>query len=113
MRLARRPDVARSFLDRRDRNRPQVDADRHRLIEQLPGLEDVADSAADCLLPLDVVETTDAVDIVMDLPGVPLEDVSVITFLGERLAEEHPIVKSWTVGSPADVPFDSMPQASG
>ena len=43
----------------------------------------------------------------------PLEDVSAITFLGERLAEEHPIVKSWTVGSPADVPFDSMPQESG
>ena len=38
----------------------------------------------------------------------PLEDVSAITFLGERLASEHPIVKSWTVGSPADVPFDSL-----
>ena len=28
----------------------------------------------------------------------PLEDVSAITFLGERLASEHPIVKSWMVG---------------
>jgi hypothetical protein len=43
----------------------------------------------------------------------PLEDVSAITFLGERLAAEHPIVKSWSVGSPADVPFDSMPQQTG
>jgi hypothetical protein len=36
----------------------------------------------------------------------PLEDVSAITFLGERLAEERPIVKQWNVGSPADIPFD-------
>lgn len=77
VRLARIPDVARIFLDRRDRNRPQLDADRHRLFEQLPGLEDLADSAADCTLPLDVVETADAVDIVMDLPGVPLDDINV------------------------------------
>ncbi len=43
----------------------------------------------------------------------PLDDVGAITFLGVRLAEEHPIVKSWTAGSPADVPFDSMPQETG
>jgi hypothetical protein len=36
----------------------------------------------------------------------PLEDVSAITFLGERLAEERPVVRSWMVGSPAAVPFD-------
>jgi hypothetical protein len=36
----------------------------------------------------------------------PLEDVSPITFLGERLAEEHPIVKQWIVGSPAAIAFD-------
>jgi hypothetical protein len=40
----------------------------------------------------------------------PLEDVSAITFLGERLASEHPIVKRWMIGSPADIPFDAMPQ---
>jgi hypothetical protein len=38
----------------------------------------------------------------------PLEDVSPITFLGERLATEHPIVKEWIVGSPAAIPFDAM-----
>jgi hypothetical protein len=37
----------------------------------------------------------------------PVQDVSAITFLGERLAEEHPIVKGWMVGSPADVAFDA------
>jgi hypothetical protein len=36
----------------------------------------------------------------------PLQDISAITFLGERLAGEHPIVKQWNVGSPAAVPFD-------
>ena len=36
----------------------------------------------------------------------PLEDVSPITFLGERLAEEQPIVKQWMVGSPAAIRFD-------
>ena len=30
----------------------------------------------------------------------PLEDVSAITFLGERLAEERPVVTTWNVGSP-------------
>jgi hypothetical protein len=40
------------------------------------------------------------------LEARPLEDVSAITFLGERLAAEHPIVKAWIAGSPADIPFD-------
>jgi hypothetical protein len=38
----------------------------------------------------------------------PLEDVSAITFLGERVAEEHPVVKEWIVGSPAAIPFDDV-----
>lgn len=33
----------------------------------------------------------------------PLEDVSAITFLGARLAEEHPVVKEWRVGPPSRV----------
>jgi hypothetical protein len=43
----------------------------------------------------------------------PLQDVGAITFLGQQLAEEHPIVKDWVVGSPLDVPFDSMPKRDG
>jgi hypothetical protein len=43
----------------------------------------------------------------------PLEDVSAITFLGERLAEKHPIVKDWNVGSPASVPFEAMKPVAG
>jgi hypothetical protein len=38
----------------------------------------------------------------------PLEDVSAITFLGERIADKYPVVKDWKVGSPADVPLDSL-----
>src|SRR5204863_207802 len=36
----------------------------------------------------------------------PLTDVSAITFLGHELAEKHPVIKSWTLGSPAAIPFD-------
>ena len=38
----------------------------------------------------------------------PLEDVSAITFLGQAVAEKHPVVKEWAVGSPADVDLDSL-----
>ena len=43
----------------------------------------------------------------------PLEDVSAITFLGERLVEEHPVVETWNVGSPAKIPFDTMAKTTG
>jgi hypothetical protein len=33
----------------------------------------------------------------------PLEDVSAITFFGERLVEAHPVLKDWMAGSPNDV----------
>jgi hypothetical protein len=38
----------------------------------------------------------------------PLEDLSAITFLGTEIANQHPIVKTWNAGSPADIPLDSM-----
>ncbi|HSL24142.1 MAG TPA: hypothetical protein VK886_21590 [Vicinamibacterales bacterium] len=43
----------------------------------------------------------------------PLEDVSAITFLGEQLAEAHPIVKGWILGSPADIAVDPATVRSG
>lgn len=43
----------------------------------------------------------------------PLEDISAITFLGAKLVEEHPIVKEWKVGSPANMPFDELVVARG
>ena len=38
----------------------------------------------------------------------PLEDVSAIEFLGERLISERPVLKSWMLDSPAKIPFDTM-----
>ncbi|HEX6975407.1 MAG TPA: hypothetical protein VF147_13475, partial [Vicinamibacterales bacterium] len=42
----------------------------------------------------------------------PLQDVSAITFFGERLVDAHPVLKSWMVGSPAAVDVASKHLAS-
>ena len=42
-----------------------------------------------------------------EIEAKPLEDVGAITFLGERVAEEHPVVKGWMVGPPGDVELDA------
>ena len=41
------------------------------------------------------------------------EDVSAIRFLGNETIERHPVLAQWTVGSPADVPLDSMKTYQG
>lgn len=43
----------------------------------------------------------------------PLNDVGAIKFLGTEVANKHPIVKTWAVGSPSKVPLDSMITARG
>jgi len=43
----------------------------------------------------------------------PLEDLGSIRFLGTEIVDQHPIVKTWAVGSPASVPLDSMITAKG
>jgi hypothetical protein len=43
----------------------------------------------------------------------PLTDLSSITFLGAEVADKHPIVKTWGVGSPSKVPLDSMITSRG
>jgi hypothetical protein len=43
----------------------------------------------------------------------PLEDVSAITFLGERLVEERPVLKTWMLGSPADIPYETLEKRTG
>ena len=43
----------------------------------------------------------------------PLQDVSAITFLGERLITERPVLQDWMLDSPAKVPFDTMDKTSG
>ena len=43
----------------------------------------------------------------------PLEDVAPITFFAERMVEEHPVVKTWSVGSPMQIPYDDLPKKTG
>jgi hypothetical protein len=47
------------------------------------------------------------------LTARPLQDVSAITFLGERVVEEHPVLKQWIVGSPMRISYDTLPKTHG
>jgi hypothetical protein len=47
------------------------------------------------------------------IDGRPLEDVSAITFFGERLVEGHPVLKSWLAGSPSEVKIEEKGLATG
>lgn len=38
-----------------------------------------------------------------------VDDIAPITFLGERLAEEHPVVRDWALGSPMQVDIAARP----
>ena len=38
----------------------------------------------------------------------PIEDVGSITFLGAEIANKHPIVREWRVGSPADIDLEAL-----
>jgi hypothetical protein len=38
----------------------------------------------------------------------PLEDLGTVRFLGAEIATRHPVVTTWTAGSPSSVPFESM-----
>ena len=38
----------------------------------------------------------------------PLYDLGNVKFLGTEIAQKHPVVKSWALGSPANVPLDSL-----
>jgi len=63
--------VARIFLERRS-----LDDDIRRLFEQLSGVETPA--AAECAVSVDVVETSAAVEIIMDVVGVPADAVNIV-----------------------------------
>jgi WD40 repeat protein len=43
----------------------------------------------------------------------PTEDLGAITFLGAQIVEKYPELKKWNVGSPANVPLDSMITSKG
>jgi hypothetical protein len=41
------------------------------------------------------------------VPVRPLTDVSAITFLGQQVAERHPVVRDWKLPPPSSVPLDT------
>lgn len=45
-------------------------------------------------------------------PGVimpePLDDLGTVRFLGAEIAQNHPVIATWTAGSPANVSLDSL-----
>ena len=63
--------MASIFLERRS-----LDDDLRRLFEQLTNIESPA--TADCTVPMDVVETSEAVEIVVDLVGISADAVKIV-----------------------------------
>jgi hypothetical protein len=47
------------------------------------------------------------------ITATPIKDAAAITFLGERLAEEKPVVRSWVAGSPGAIDWDALPKKAG
>jgi HSP20 family protein len=75
--------VARIFLERRD-----MGDDERRLLDLLEQRAS-PDAAGECSPPLDVVETTTGMDIVMDLPGVEPDAVQVVFARSTLLIAGH------------------------
>lgn len=63
--------MASIFLERRS-----LDDDLRRLFEQLTNVD--APTTAECPVPMDVIETSEAVEIVMDLVGVAADAVKIV-----------------------------------
>lgn len=68
--------MARIFLERRD-----MDDELRRLFDELAGTHGRT-APAECTPPLDVVETPDSLEIVIDLPGVAAEQIQVVAARG-------------------------------
>ena len=65
--------MARIFLERGD-----LDDDLRQLFDRLTSAGDAAGAAAECTVPLDVVETPHGLEVVVDLAGVPADAVKVV-----------------------------------
>ena len=68
-------EMARIYLERQD-----LPTDLQRLLDVLTDRGDMPPgaSAAECSPPLDVVETESAIEVIVDLPGVPASAVQVV-----------------------------------
>lgn len=76
--------VARIFLERRE-----SDDDERHLFELLGEGEFKPSISGECVPPIDVVETTAAVEIILDLPGVTSGSVKVLFARGYVLIAGH------------------------
>ena len=47
------------------------------------------------------------------LPIEVREDINAVNYLGQRVVEDHPVVKTWMAGSPADVDLDEATTSHG
>lgn len=63
--------VARIFLERRD-----LGEEARRLLDLLE--REQGGTAGECVPPMDVIETASTVEIVLDLPGINVDDVQVV-----------------------------------
>jgi HSP20 family protein len=75
--------VARIYLERRDGGE-----DVRRLVEVL-GAEGLVTGAAECRPPVDVIETAATVEILMDLPGVAPDAITVVFNRGTVVVAGH------------------------
>lgn len=76
--------VARIFLERR-----ASDDDERHLFELLGEGESTPSLSGECVPPIDVVETTSAVEIVLDLPGITSGSVKILFARGNVLIAGH------------------------
>ena len=65
-----------------------MDDELRRLFDQLTGPDDAA-VAAECAAPLDVFETREGIEVVMDVPGVAAGDLSVVVAKNMLLIVGH------------------------
>ncbi len=55
-----------------------MDDELRRVFDRLTGVSERGGAAAECTPPLDVVETPDGIELVIDLPGVAAEGIEVV-----------------------------------
>jgi HSP20 family protein len=61
------------FLERRD-----MDDELRRLFERLTSAEEQSGASAECTPPIDVLETPEGLEVVLDLPGVTADQIQVV-----------------------------------
>jgi HSP20 family protein len=74
--------MARLFVERRDSL--AMDDELRRVFQRLLDGNGADALNAECTPPLDVIETSTAVEVVMDVPGLALQDLSIV-FLNQTL----------------------------